>query len=60
MSKLRGVRVGSVVRQGIEGGEGRMGLRMFFLQSMNGARYRMAVYLGEDGGTDLEICILNI
>ena len=52
VSELRGIRV----RQGIEGGEG----RMFLLQSMNGARYRMAVYQGEDGGTDLEICILNI
>ena len=56
VSKLRGIRV----RQGIEGGEGRMGLRMFLLQSMNWARYRMAIYLGEDRGTDLEICILNI
>ena len=56
MSELKGI----MVRLGIEGGEGRMGIRMFLLQSMNGARYRMAVYLGEDGGTDLEICILNI
>ena len=52
MSKLRGIGV----RQGIEGGEG----RMFVLQFMNGGRYRMAIYLGKDRGTDLEICILNI
>ena len=37
-----------------------MGIRMFLPQSMNGARYQMAIYLGEDGGADLEICILNI
>ena len=56
VSKLKGI----MVRPGIEGGEGGMGIRMLLLQSMNRARYRMAVYLGEDGGTDLEICILNI